>query len=129
MKKIALERTKLQRIISTTLRSGVAAASVIGVCGGTLYLLGQGAQKVDFHLFAVAGVPYSSLAGIEQALCCPDRAQRDLAIAQLGILVLLLTPILRVALSVLGFLLEKDRMYVLITSTVLVTLTASILLH
>jgi uncharacterized membrane protein len=55
--------------------------------------------------------------------------RRGLAIAQVGIICLLLTPIIRVALSIIGFAMERDRVYVVITSVVLGTLICSMLLH
>jgi uncharacterized membrane protein len=58
-----------------------------------------------------------------------DTENRGLAIAQVGIICLLLTPIIRVALSIVGFALERDRVYVVITALVLATLTCGMLLH
>jgi len=51
-----------------------------------------------------------------------------LAIAQLGLLVLLATPIARVAVSVVAFALERDRIYTAITLAVLAILLASVFL-
>ena len=53
-------------------------------------------------------------------------ALRPIALAQLGLVVLLLTPIARVAVSVVGFWLEGDRLYVAITALVLAILFASL---
>jgi uncharacterized membrane protein len=46
-------------------------------------------------------------------------ALRARSIIQLGVLLLVATPIARVAFSILGFTLERDRLYVVITSIVL----------
>ncbi len=51
---------------------------------------------------------------------------RPAALAQVGLVVLLLTPVARVAASVIGFLLERDWLYVLFTVVVLVVLLASL---
>ncbi len=51
-----------------------------------------------------------------------------LAVAQLGLLTLLATPVARVAASVVGFALEGDRLYTAITAAVLAILLVSILL-
>jgi uncharacterized membrane protein len=51
-----------------------------------------------------------------------------LAIAQLGLLTLLATPVVRVAASVVAFALEGDRLYAAITATVLAILLASLFL-
>jgi uncharacterized membrane protein len=50
---------------------------------------------------------------------------RPAALVQVGLLVLLLTPVARVAASVLAFLLERDWVYVAITALVLGVLLAS----
>ncbi len=51
---------------------------------------------------------------------------RPVAIAQLGLLVLLATPVLRVAASVVAFALEGDRLYATISGLVLAVLLTSI---
>lgn len=52
---------------------------------------------------------------------------RPQAIAQLGLLVLVATPIMRVIASLVGFALERDRLHVAITVVVLAILLASAL--
>ena len=56
------------------------------------------------------------------------RALRPQAISQLGLLVLVATPIGRVLTSLIAFALERDRLYVVLTSIVLAILLASALL-
>jgi uncharacterized membrane protein len=121
--------TKLQRLIGTTLRSGVLAASLTGIVGGAMFLAVHGGQQVAFHSFAGANTTYASPSQIVRQALAPVNVDRGLAIAQLGIMILLLTPIIRVAFSVLGFAMENDRIYVAITCIVLATLMGSLLLH
>jgi uncharacterized membrane protein len=52
---------------------------------------------------------------------------RPIAIAQLGLLVLVATPVVRVLASVVGFALEGDRLYASITLGVLAILLVSLL--
>lgn len=47
-------------------------------------------------------------------------------IIQLGVLVLLATPIARILFSIFGFIEEKDRLYIVITLIVLLIITGSI---
>jgi uncharacterized membrane protein len=54
-------------------------------------------------------------------------AFRARSIIQLGVLLLLATPIARVAFSVAGFALERDRLYVIITFVVLAILLYSLI--
>ncbi len=51
---------------------------------------------------------------------------RPIAITQLGLLVLIATPVVRVAVSVVGFAREHDALYVAITTAVLLVLLASL---
>ena len=55
-------------------------------------------------------------------------AGRGQAVVALGLLLLIATPILRVAVSVIGFALARDRTYTLITAAVLAVLLFSFLL-
>ncbi|PZR63313.1 MAG: hypothetical protein DLM71_05245 [Chloroflexi bacterium] len=50
------------------------------------------------------------------------------ALARIGLIVLIATPVLRVLVSVIGFILERDRLYALITAAVLGIVLASLLL-
>ncbi|MGJ5813997.1 DUF1634 domain-containing protein [Paludibaculum fermentans] len=122
---------KLQQIISATLRGGVIIAAGIGLLGGALYLFSSPPVPA-YAAFHGAATPYASPSQVLRlafAAHGEGTQARGLAIAQLGILCLLLTPILRVAFSIVGFALERDRTYVLITAAVLAALTGSILLH
>jgi len=46
---------------------------------------------------------------------------------QVGLLLLILTPIVRVAVAVVGFLLERDRLYTVVSLIVLVILMFSLI--
>jgi uncharacterized membrane protein len=52
---------------------------------------------------------------------------RARSIIQFGLLLLIATPILRVAFSLAGFTLERDRVYVVITAIVLAVLLYSLI--
>jgi len=66
--------------------------------------------------------PLTDLASIPAS----PAAVRPVGIAQLGLLVLIATPVERVAASVIAFLLEGDRLYAGITFAVLVILLVSL---
>lgn len=119
---------RLQSVVSVTLRSGVLFASVIGIVGGLLFLATYGSETVNFSSFDGTASPYVSLSSISRALGAGGQVEY-LAVVQIGVIVLLLTPIVRVALSIVGFTLAGDKTYVAITTVVLLTLIASIALH
>jgi uncharacterized membrane protein len=132
MNGVLLVETKLQRLIGTTLRTGVMAASVTGIVGGSIFLAAHGGQPVSFRTFEGTASPYTSPGQmLHQALTwhSADHASQGLAITQLGILLLMLTPIIRVVFSIIGFSMERDLIYVAITSTVLAILIGSLLLR
>jgi uncharacterized membrane protein len=107
-------------LVSTILIVGVvAAASLMLVAFVGAVAVGWGGSLVGAASADAAGTDFGALpAGLA--------ALRPIALGQLGLLVLLATPVVRVAASVLGFALEGDRLYVAITAVVLVVLLASI---
>jgi len=114
----------VQRILGTVLRVGVLLSTVIVLIGGILYLSGCAAQPVAFGHFDPEATPFTSLPLLWAGLQHAD----GLAIIQLGVLLLIFTPIARIILSVFSFLLEKDYMYVLIGLLVLAIIMVSLYL-
>jgi uncharacterized membrane protein len=111
-------------MVSLVLTVGVAtSAALIGA--GFAAALAVGWQG---SLLGTAPAP-DALAAVTTFSGLPARlaSLEPLAISQLGLLVLLATPVARVAASVIGFALEGDRLYTAITLTVLAILLVSIL--
>ena len=110
----------IQQLIGNTLRWGVSAACLIALIGGGIYLYLHGSEPVpdythfDYHE-AFRQTQYTTLSGIFGGLASLN-AQSWI---QFGVVVLILTPILRVLLSLVDFLAEHDWLYALITSIVL----------
>lgn len=127
-----IQDKQLQQLISFTLRSGVLVAVILGLLGGVVFLGSHYGDAVSFGTFTGTQSLFASPKAIVHEAFLPqthDTVDRGLAIAQIGIICLLLTPIIRVALSIVGFALERDGIYVVITAVVLGTLTCSMLLH
>lgn len=121
MSKAQMTDTTLERIISVLLRTGVLLSGAIVLTGGVYYLLRHGAETVDHHTFR--GEP--SIDRIVSEIIKGALAFRARSIIQFGILLLIATPIARVAFSLIGFALERDRTYVVITAIVLAILLLS----
>ena len=108
--------------ISRVLRTGVIiSATLIAFGFATSFLVGWNGS--------LTGAPPSlvdpaSFEGMMDGL----RQLRPIAITQLGLLVLIATPVVRVAISVAGFAREHDLLYVAITLVVLGMLLASLFL-
>ncbi len=104
--------------ISHVLRGGVVISAAIILLGVVWFYL---QMAISGH--ATLNYPHTV---IEVA---QELAQGNpLALIALGLLVLLLTPILRVAISILIFALERDWLYTVITLIVLLILLVSLLL-
>ncbi|MDD5656649.1 MAG: DUF1634 domain-containing protein [Elusimicrobia bacterium] len=113
----------LQAAVGGILRFGVAAAALIVACGGAIYLARHGAQTAALGRFQGEPEELRTAAGIlRSALALSGRG-----LIQLGLLVLIATPVARVAFSILGFALERDRLYVAVTVLVLSFLLFSLL--
>lgn len=113
---------RLDLLIGNTLRIGVMLAAILCVIGGALFLARQGGEIPEVGGFRPEPSPLREISGfLPQAMAGDARA-----IVMLGILVLLATPVVRVALSVLVFLHERDSFYVAVTLVVLAILVWSI---
>lgn len=112
---------RAELIISNVLRGGVLLSAVV-IAGGVIAFyrryLAAGGRGVSNRPF-----PHS-LTGVAQGLSGGD----PLAIIALGLLILLATPVLRVAVSIVAFALERDWRYTAITTLVLAILIVSFLL-
>jgi uncharacterized membrane protein len=113
---------RLEITISVLLRTGVSIAALVVLLGGICFLSRHGKEQPEYHVFHGTPAIYRSIAGVIHAAGpsnCP-------AVIQLGLLLLILTPVARVAFSLIGFALERDRTYVALTSIVLAILIYSL---
>jgi uncharacterized membrane protein len=109
--------------ISVLLRVGVTLAAAIVIVGGVLYLIHNGHRMPEVHIFRGEPADLRQVPGIlHDAL-----ALRGRGIIQLGILLLILTPVARVAFSVFAFWQQRDRLYIIVTLIVLVILIHGLL--
>lgn len=111
----------MDRTIGTLLRAGVILAASIVFLGG-LWFLKQSAWLVpDYRTFRGAPPDLRSVGGVLAGV----GHGRPASIIQLGLLLLIATPVARVAFSVFAFAVQRDRLYVLITLAVLMLLLGS----
>jgi uncharacterized membrane protein len=115
--------TSIERMVSVLLRAGVLISGAVVLAGGIYFLLRHGGEKVHYHPFV--GQP--SIDRIVSEIVKGAIALRARSIIQFGIVLLIATPIMRVALSLVGFALERDRTYVVITAIVLAVLLFSLI--
>ena len=117
----SLKDKDMQSIIGWILRVGVAVSVVLVFIGGVFFVYRHGNSIPDYKKFK--GVPdfIHSFGGILNGVI----TFKGQAIIQLGIILLIATPVMRVAFSAVGFLLEKDYLYTFITLIVLLIILAS----
>jgi uncharacterized membrane protein len=107
------------------LRTGVVIAAVIVLAGGVWFLAQAHGARREYKAFRGMPAELSSAPGIFHGAV----EWEPLAVIQLGILVLIATPVARVLFSMLGFALERDWMYVGVTAIVLALLLYSLFNH
>lgn len=115
--------TDIQQLIGWILRLGVLFSMLIVFIGGCVYWYRHSSETASYSKFV--GVPefIHTPAGIWHGIL----TFRGRAIIQAGIVLLILTPIIRVVFSAIGFVLEKDWLYTGITLLVLGVIVASAL--
>lgn len=107
--------------IGKLLRYGVVLSCIITTIGGLIYLYQHKGILPDYTP-SPSDQPFAGTDGYlrELTTILPRILDFDgAAIIQLGVIVLIATPIIRVAFSAIAFLIEKDYMYVGITLIVL----------
>jgi len=113
---------KIEDLIGNLLRAGVFLSALVVFTGGVLYLAKHGGEPADYRIFHGEPNQLRTISGVlHETLAFQGRA-----IIQLGLLLLIATPVARVALSILGFAGERDWMYVGFASTVFVILIYSL---
>lgn len=105
------EMRDVELIIGKILRIGVVVSAIVVILGVILYFINGGTGYPDGQWPRRFGVIFQ---GVFQG--------KSYAVIMLGIFLLILTPVLRVVVSIYAFAKEHDLLYVYITSAVLVIL-------
>jgi uncharacterized membrane protein len=113
---------RMQEVLGTLLRVGVLLAAAVVLAGGVLYLARHGREIEPFHVFHGEPPELRSVAGIVHATAAGEAR----ATIQLGLLLLIATPVARVAFSLVLFALQRDHVYTAVTAVVLTLLLASL---
>ena len=113
---------KIEDIVGNLLRAGVLLSALVVMLGAAIYLARHGSSHPDYRIFHGEPVELRGLRGI----LAQAADLRSRGMIQLGLLLLVATPVARVAFSVWGFAEERDWMYVTFTLIVLVILLYSL---
>jgi uncharacterized membrane protein len=113
---------KIEDIIGNLLRIGVGTAAAVVLVGAAAYLVRHGFGHANYRVFRGEPSDLRTLRGIVRAAV----GLHPRGIIQLGLVLLIATPVARVAFSVFAFAVERDRMYVVFTLLVLGILILSL---
>jgi len=121
VKQSAWTDQKTEDLVAQLLRLGVTSSAVIVLAGAVVYLVRHGLAPANYRVFVGEpsdlrewrGIVYEALRG------------RGRGIMQLGLLVLLLTPVARVVFAAFAFAMERDWLYVAVSVFVFLVLLYS----
>jgi uncharacterized membrane protein len=114
---------RIENMVGNLLRAGVSLSAFVVFVGGVIYLARHGRSPADYRVFQGEPSDLKTISGIlREAIRFRGRG-----IIQLGLLLLIATPVVRVALSIWGFAEEHDRLYMIFTGIVLIVLLYSLL--
>ncbi|PAM91588.1 hypothetical protein B4N84_27675 [Flavobacterium sp. IR1] len=112
-----------QAIIGNLLRYGVWTSLSVAFIGGIVYLLNHSQEVENYSVFKEND---RNIFEVISAVYNGAIQGRGESIIFSGIILLFLTPVFRVLLSLFSFLLEKDYLYVVITTIVIGIIILSI---
>jgi uncharacterized membrane protein len=113
----------VQQLIGRLLQFGVLLAAGVVVVGAALLLTQYGRTPVSYSVFRGEPEQLRTIGGILHGAMALDSR----AIVQLGLVLLIATPVVRVAFMLVTFMLQRDRIYVWVSALVLALLLYGIL--
>jgi len=113
----------VDELIGNLLRVGVTLAAAMVLLGGTVYLFRNGLAAPHYQVFVGEPADLRSVSGIVRDAL----ALRGRGLIQLGLLLLIATPVARVAFSAAAFAMQRDRLYVVVALIVLAVLMYSLM--
>ena len=112
----------IEETVGNLLRVGLLIATVVVAAGAVIYLARHGGEPTVYRIFHGEPPDLRGVAGIVDVAL----DWRGRGLIQLGLLLLLATPVARVVFSVVAFALQEDWFYVGVTAVVLAVLLYSI---
>jgi uncharacterized membrane protein len=109
---------EIDRRMGRLLKAGVFLAAGVMLAGGIVYLFFEHQSRPDYTHFHSDAAMLGSISHIFRSALHGDGA----AIIQIGTLLMIATPVARVAFAIYAYLRSHDRMYVVISSIVLLLL-------
>lgn len=118
-----LSEHEIEQVIGRLLQYGVLLAAAVTLYGGVMLLVHHGSAPASYAVFQGEPPQLRSLSAIVGGAF----SGQAMAIVQLGLLLLIATPVARVAFTLVAFAIQRDRLYVLVTTIVLALLLYGLL--
>lgn len=120
-----IDDDSLDQTIGNLLRIGVYLSATVILIGGIMFLCSHAKEYPDYHTFQQLPISLRSPVAILRTAFHGD----PMSVMQLGMILLIATPIGRVVFSVVAFAIRKDKLYVIISTIVLCVLLYSLFVH
>ncbi|MBH8576595.1 DUF1634 domain-containing protein [Nostocaceae cyanobacterium CENA369] len=114
---------RFEQFIGNLLRVGVILATTLVLIGGILYLIRHGTEVPNYQFFRGVSPEFRTPDGVKTSILLG----RNRGIIQLGLLLLIATPVIRVIFSLFAFIKLRDFTYIIVTLIVLLGLIYSLI--
>jgi uncharacterized membrane protein len=108
----------MEEIMGRLLQFGVLLASLVMLAGGIFYLRVHHSEIPDYRVFTREPQTLGQFTAVVHGIAAGDPA----AIIQAAVLLLIATPVARVVFALIAFAIERDRLYVIVSTVVLAVL-------
>ena len=108
----------MEAIMGRLLQVGVLLASFVMLVGGALYLRAHSASKPDYRVFKSEPQALRNVGGVVKGVAAGEPE----AVIELAVLLLIATPVARVVFALIGFGIERDKLYIAVSAVVLAVL-------
>jgi len=113
---------QMRNILGTLLRVGVMTSAAVVIIGGILFFIQHPGETIDYTIFKAEPVRLRHV----HTILLETLQFKSRAVIQFGLLLLIATPVARVFFSLVGFIIEKDKIYIVITAIVFIILCCSL---
>ena len=120
--KFVMNDLQMRNSLGTLLRIGVFTSAIIVLIGAILYFIQHPGESMDFTVFKSEPARLRHV----HTIVIEALQLRSRSVLQFGLLLLIATPVARVFFSLVGFVMERDKIYTAITTLVLLILCISL---
>ena len=113
----------IEESVGRLLQWGVTLAGLTILVGGVVFLARHGGETPSYGVFHDVPVEFKTVPGILRGVF----SWSGRALIQFGVLLMIATPVLRVAFAAVAFAFEKDWLYMLVSGIVLGVLLYALL--